>query len=141
MITYADLLYDAAAMMLAEAAHLDQEPTKPARPRVDGAIRRLREEAEMIHAQLRESTENGALSPEEISRIEKAYDSTGSAWGDVRKLIKSNEALRQQAQVVKSIAWRYATGWVAGSKSSWYGFGGVIEPMTPSQIEWFEAHA
>lgn len=143
MITYADLLYDAAGMMSAEAAHLDRQPDKPPKPWLDGAIRRLRNEAEMIHAKLSESTGDDVLSPEDISRITKAYDSTGTAWGDVHKLVRSNEALRQQLQAVESIALRMLKGWnpmfpIDGfADHFWQRADGEQEEMTPEQLGWF----
>lgn len=139
MTTYADLLYEMADLMLADAAHMEKHiPENGRYPAVDGTIHRLREQAEKIHEALRTSSAHPALSTEDVERIKKRYDPTGSMYQDIHELAESHEAIRREKDTATSIAERITNYWTPGDED-WYSYNGVKEHMTQDQIDWFEA--
>lgn len=148
MMTYADLLYEAADMMSADAAHLERHVPEDGRhPVVDGTIRRLREEAGKIREALRTRSTYPALSTEDVRRLRSRYDDPESmACQDFNALAASHEAIRWERDTAESIADRLKSGWMdAAPKGQWWRpvpntYDVTYEPMTNDQIAWFTRH-
>lgn len=148
MTTYADLLYEAAETLDAAAQmvrSLDHDGM------VEDYPSELRADAEKIREALRTSPAHPALSTEDVERIKKYYDPSGSLYRDIEALSQSHEALRREKDTATSIAERFQAGWVpardlkqpvAGDVQWWnqnIGIDAKDEPMTQDQIDWFEA--
>jgi uncharacterized protein Yka (UPF0111/DUF47 family) len=137
MTTYADLLYEAADSLDQAANRL----TMGAGLKINPYSQELVQQSEKIREALRTSPANVALSTEDVERIKKRYDPTGSMYQDIHELANSHEQIRREKDTADSIAERFATGWCSIHVEWWKASVGKEsqEPMTQDQIDWFEA--
>lgn len=138
MKSFADLLYEAADLL-----H-EQIPVAEKQSRYN-AVRDMTELLGRINDAL--TTSNGdVLTPEQLSRITKKYDRTGTFFADIYALADSHEAMRRALDTNASICERYAARWMPMDPefdehyTMWWKGGIKAEPMTADEISWFETY-
>jgi hypothetical protein len=139
--TYADLLYEAAEM-------LDESAKMVSALDHDGMAKDLPPElvilAERVREALRTRSASPALSTEDVERIRKPYDPSGSCFQDIDALANSHEQLRRERDTTESIADRLMLGYepINREELGWTWLLsqclGHVDRMTNDQIDWFE---